>query len=254
MRFPPAKRRAITNDIDRGPGKGVDDDTLYGSGQCSNLVVDRLLKDDGHSGGLCSSTTNPPGPVGSGDQDMSNLVESKDHTTAVQQPSRVEKDTTSVTDGHNEASKADANLLAAHEADKLSTGEMGRSSTNEGASTLRPEYPTPASAGSNASIKSNVVGRVPTGSSLVQEEGDLPRVPATDGKFLNDESLAAGAPASRKQASLPYVIHFTCRNAWPNAAIVITRPLLPSQAQLSAVTEVYLRRIKPIWRTSWIHT
>jgi hypothetical protein len=59
---------------------------------------------------------------------------------------------------------------------------------------LRPEYPTPTSARSTASIKSNVIGRAPTGSSFVQEQGNLPPVPATDGKFINDEALMVDIP------------------------------------------------------------
>jgi hypothetical protein len=68
-------------------------------------------------------------------------------------------------------------------------------------STLRPEYSTPVSGGSNASIKSNVVGKVPTGSGLTQQPGDLPAVPATDGKFMSDEPLVIDAPTSVSQST-----------------------------------------------------
>jgi len=87
------------------------------------------------------------------------------------------------------ASQADANLLASREADRDVLAGGGQSNFIEDDRDLRPEHPTPVSIPSNASIKSNVVGRVPTGSNLVQKQGDLPKVPATDGKFMNDEAL-----------------------------------------------------------------
>ena len=71
----------------------------------------------------------------------------------------------------------------------------------ETGSAIPRDHPTPVSIPSNASIKSNVVGKVPTGSDLTQEQGDLPRVPATDGKFMNDETLASGVPISHGQGS-----------------------------------------------------
>jgi hypothetical protein len=168
------------------PGKGVDDDTLYGSGHGSNPIVDRLSENSA-PGGLHSSATSPPKPVQDTEQSAASNVESKDHAGITQTPSVVKDNpTTSAAAGRSEASKADANLLATREADKLSTGVTDRSSTNESASLLRPEYPTPASAGSNASIKSNVVGKVPTGSSFTQEQGTLPQIPASGGKFMEE--------------------------------------------------------------------
>jgi hypothetical protein len=172
------------------PGKAVTDETLYGSGRGGNDVLDRLSPTgNDNTETLHSSATSPPKPVENDELGKPSQVDSKDHANITQRPSNVQDDPlTSTTTGHSEISKADANanLLATREADKLSTGETIRSSTNEGATLLRPEYPAPASAGSNASIKSNVVGRVPTGSSFAQEQSTLPQIPASGGKFMEE--------------------------------------------------------------------
>jgi len=164
--------------------------------------VDRLSQNNS-PGGLRSSATSPPKPVQNVEP-----VQNDEHGTPAQTDSRdradvtqpafdQKQDTSGTITGRSEASKADANLLATREADKLSSGETNRSSTNEGASTLRPEYPTPASAGSNASIKSNVIGKVPTGSAFAQEQGTLPQIPASGGKFMEEPSESQNRESSK---------------------------------------------------------
>ena len=181
------------------------DDTLYGSGKGSNPVMDRLSKDNSGNSGLQSSATSPPKPAGTS-EGKPNAPEAQDYATDTQQSAGARQALTSNEGSRQEASQADANLLATREADRFSNEQKTTGySTNQDSGSLRPEYPTAASAGSTASIKSNVIGRVPTGSALLQQQGDLPPVPATGGKFMGDETSSTEGAGSRKKLSGSYV-------------------------------------------------
>ena len=148
----------------RKPGKGTDEHALYGAGQGDNPVIDRLSKDNGQSSGLQSSATSPPKTIGTAQDDSVAAKDSTGQSATAEPMSNAERDPEQLTSDRREASRADANLLATREADGASPSDSARASTTgDTGSALQPDHPTPVSIPSNASIKSNVVGRVPTG-------------------------------------------------------------------------------------------
>lgn len=186
------------------PGHKADADTLYGSGQGQAPVVNSLADQHPHHHGLQSSATSPPKPLeDNGPTDEAPTADVTDHARGTQNASIIggDRDYTSSTSGRNDATQADAKLLATRESDRLAGGQHdGLSGVSEDRS-HRPQFPIAGSAASNASIKSNVIGKTPSGTAYGQTGSELPPVPATDGKFMNVESPGLGESAPYSQTS-----------------------------------------------------
>jgi hypothetical protein len=173
----------------------VDDETLYGSGHGGSPISHHSSKDSGvnpqqddhqlgyavsHNGRIDQQSTIPSAAV----QDSSlNAPQTPIPVTGVSNTSAAQ----------DRDSRSYAGATVDRDGDQVST------SATPG--TLRPEHTVPVRDGPNASTKSNVIRRVPMGSSLTQEQGNLPKVPATDGKFMNDEALMVDVPPHPPQSN-----------------------------------------------------
>ncbi|KIW04800.1 uncharacterized protein PV09_03986 [Verruconis gallopava] len=150
------------------PGKSVDDELLYGAGHSgSSPSSDRSSK--GHGSNIASrgNPAGKPREAALNDADSAFPVATRDY--ASQEGKR--------------------RLLASN---ATSPPQAIPGAAGEDSSESRPDLSTPNSAASIASIKSNVIGKVPTGMALEgeKEQNALPTVPTTDGKFMSEDALA----------------------------------------------------------------